>query len=58
MAVSRVVNSDSFQVTTPSDREIRMTRLFDAPRALVFDSVEDLHARGLGMLGVSAPDRM
>jgi len=35
MAVS-VRNSDSFQVTTPSDREIRMTRLFDAPRPLVF----------------------
>ena len=35
MAVS-VRNSDSFQVTTPSDREIRMTRLFDAPRHLVF----------------------
>ena len=25
------------QVTTPSDREITMTRVFDAPRALVFD---------------------
>ena len=36
MAVSSVANSKSFEVTTPSDREIRMTRLFDAPRALVF----------------------
>jgi uncharacterized protein YndB with AHSA1/START domain len=26
------------QVTTPSDREIRMTRLFQAPRNLVFDA--------------------
>lgn len=24
------------EVTTPSDREVRMTRVFDAPRALVF----------------------
>jgi uncharacterized protein YndB with AHSA1/START domain len=26
-------------MTTPSDREIRMTRLFDAPRHLVFDAM-------------------
>jgi uncharacterized protein YndB with AHSA1/START domain len=32
-------NSDSFTVTTPSDREIRMTRLFDAPRWLVFEAM-------------------
>jgi uncharacterized protein YndB with AHSA1/START domain len=32
-------NSDTFHVTTPSDREIRMTRLFDAPRHLVFDAM-------------------
>jgi uncharacterized protein YndB with AHSA1/START domain len=32
-------NSDSFQVTTPSDREIRLTRLFDAPRHLVFEAM-------------------
>ena len=38
MAVS-AGNSDSFQVTTPSDREIRMTRLFDAPRHLVFEAM-------------------
>ena len=25
------------QVTTPSDREITITRVFDAPRTLVFD---------------------
>jgi uncharacterized protein YndB with AHSA1/START domain len=29
---------DSFQVTLPSDREIQVTRDFDAPRALVFDA--------------------
>ena len=27
------------KVTTPSDREIRMTRVFDAPRSLVFDAL-------------------
>jgi uncharacterized protein YndB with AHSA1/START domain len=32
-------NSDTFEVTTPSDREIRMTRLFDAPRHLVFEAM-------------------
>jgi uncharacterized protein YndB with AHSA1/START domain len=39
MVVSSAVNSDSFQVTTPSDHEIRMTRLFNAPRALVFEAM-------------------
>jgi uncharacterized protein YndB with AHSA1/START domain len=39
MAVSRVANSDTFKVSTPSDREIRMTRLFDAPRHLVFEAM-------------------
>jgi uncharacterized protein YndB with AHSA1/START domain len=39
MAVSSVANSESFNVTTPSDREIRLTRLFDAPRNLVFDAM-------------------
>ena len=37
MAASSVANSESFKVSTPSDREIRLTRLFDAPRHLVFD---------------------
>jgi uncharacterized protein YndB with AHSA1/START domain len=37
MATSSVANSESFKVTTPSDREIQLTRLFDAPRHLVFD---------------------
>jgi uncharacterized protein YndB with AHSA1/START domain len=39
MVVSRAVNSDSFKVTTPSDNEIHMTRLFDAPRHLVFEAM-------------------
>ena len=39
MAVSRVANSDTFKVSTPSDTEIRMTRLFDAPRQLVFEAM-------------------
>ena len=36
MVVSHARNSESFQVTMPSDQEIRMTRVFNAPRALVF----------------------
>jgi uncharacterized protein YndB with AHSA1/START domain len=32
-------NSGTFSVTTPSDQEIRMTRLFDAPRQLVFEAM-------------------
>jgi uncharacterized protein YndB with AHSA1/START domain len=39
MAVRTAANSDTFKVTTPSDREIRMTRLFDAPRRLVFEAM-------------------
>ena len=39
MAVSSVANSDTFKATTPSDREIALTRLFDAPRRLVFDAM-------------------
>ena len=30
--------TDTLQVTTPSEREIAMTRVFDAPRSLVFDA--------------------
>ncbi|MEX2112226.1 MAG: SRPBCC family protein [Pirellulales bacterium] len=30
-------NTGNLKVTTPSDREIVMTRVFDAPRQLVFD---------------------
>lgn len=39
MVVSNAVNSDSFKVTTPSDRAIRLTRLFNAPRTLVFEAM-------------------
>ena len=39
MAVSHAVNSDTFKATTPSDQEIRLTRLFNAPRHLVFDAM-------------------
>jgi uncharacterized protein YndB with AHSA1/START domain len=39
MPVSRALNSDTFQVTTPADQEIHMTRLFDAPRRLVFEAM-------------------
>ena len=39
MGVSSVANSDTFKATTPSDREIVLTRLFDAPRRLVFDAM-------------------
>jgi len=39
MVGSSTRNSDSFKVTTPSDEEIRLTRLFDAPRQLVFEAM-------------------
>ena len=39
MVGSGTVNSESFQVTTPSDREIRLTRLFNALRPLVFEAM-------------------
>ena len=39
MPISAAANSDTFQVSTPSDREVRLTRLFDAPRELVFEAM-------------------
>lgn len=39
MPVRSAVNSDTFKATTPSDREIVLTRLFDAPRQLVFEAM-------------------
>ena len=39
MPVSRAANSDTFKASTPSDREIVLTRLFDAPRPLVFEAM-------------------
>lgn len=43
----------SLQVTTPGDREIAMTRVFDAPRKLVFDAYTkpELLKRWLGVFG-------
>ncbi|MGH7543714.1 MAG: SRPBCC family protein [Gemmatimonadota bacterium] len=32
-------STGSLEVTTPTDREIRVTRVFDAPRSLVFDAL-------------------
>jgi uncharacterized protein YndB with AHSA1/START domain len=32
------MNTETFTVTTPSEREIAMTRVFDAPRKLVFEA--------------------
>jgi uncharacterized protein YndB with AHSA1/START domain len=39
MVVKSAANSDTFKVTTESEQEIRMTRLFDAPRQLVFEAM-------------------
>ncbi|MGH8194048.1 MAG: SRPBCC family protein [Woeseiaceae bacterium] len=39
MVNSSTANTDSFKVTTPSEQEICMTRLFDAPRDLVFKAM-------------------
>jgi len=39
MLVGPARNSDSFKVTSQSDREILMTRLFDAPPRIVFDAM-------------------
>jgi len=39
MIASHAANKDTFKVTTPSDREIRLTRLFNAPRHLVFEAM-------------------
>ena len=39
MIASHAANKATFKVTTPSDREIVMTRLFNAPRHLVFEAM-------------------
>jgi uncharacterized protein YndB with AHSA1/START domain len=39
MPVSSAANSRTFKVSTPSDTEIELTRLFDAPRRLVFEAL-------------------
>jgi uncharacterized protein YndB with AHSA1/START domain len=48
-----VRNPGALQVTTPSDREIAMTRAFDAPPSLVFDAwtKPELLTRWLGVRG-------
>ena len=33
-----MTNATALEITTPGDREIVMTRVFDAPRELVFDA--------------------
>ena len=46
-------NTDALQITTPSDTEIAMRRVFDAPRRLVFDAhtKPELVKRWLGVRG-------
>jgi uncharacterized protein YndB with AHSA1/START domain len=39
MGAGSAANSDTFKVTTPSDRQIGLTRLFDAPQRLVFEAM-------------------
>jgi uncharacterized protein YndB with AHSA1/START domain len=39
MVAKPAANSHTFELTLPSDREIRMTRLFNAPRQLVFEAM-------------------
>jgi uncharacterized protein YndB with AHSA1/START domain len=53
MPVSTAANSDTFKVATTSDTDIRLTRLFDAPRALVFEAMTrpEHIARWWGQLG-------
>jgi len=37
--VGSVANRDSFKVTTPSEQDICLSRVFDAPRRLVFEAL-------------------
>src|ERR1043165_2352451 len=39
MVVGSAANKDTFQVTTPSEEEVCLTRVFDAPRRLVFEAM-------------------
>ena len=39
MVIGSAANHETFDVSTPSEHEIRMTRLFDAPRQLVFEAM-------------------
>ena len=48
-----MMKTGSLQITTPTDREIAMTRVFDAPRKLVYDAYTkpELLKRWLGVFG-------
>jgi uncharacterized protein YndB with AHSA1/START domain len=50
---SQVKDVGKLQVSTPSDRELAMTRVFDAPRSMVFDAwtKPELLKRWLGVFG-------
>src|SRR5213593_2245886 len=50
-----MMNTGTLQVTTPTDREIVLTRVFDAPRRLVFDALTkpELLTRWFGPRGWS-----
>lgn len=39
MPASRIANSGTFKISTPSDTEIRLERLFDAAPTLLFDAM-------------------
>jgi uncharacterized protein YndB with AHSA1/START domain len=51
--LASTANKNSFQVTQPSACEVRMTRLFDAPPALVYEvmTTPELVRRWCGQLG-------
>jgi uncharacterized protein YndB with AHSA1/START domain len=51
-AKNTVKHVEKLQLSTPSDREIAMTRVFDAPRSLVFDAFTkpELLKRWLGLV--------
>jgi len=50
---SQAKDVGKLQVSTPSDRELAMTRVFDAPRSMVFDAwtKPELLKRWLGVFG-------
>ena len=50
-------NTGTLQVTTPSEREIVLTRVFDAPRSMVFDALTqpELLKRWFGPRGWTLP---
>jgi uncharacterized protein YndB with AHSA1/START domain len=50
---SQVKDVGKLQISTPSDRELAMTRVFDAPRGMVFDAwtKPELLKRWLGVFG-------